>query len=147
MSPEGEAMPPVCEEVPEAEEVLAEMQQATNGKIPENLSGSGYLALEVFAGCCVMTSGLLFQAVPAIKPWDAKYGESYNVFKQRGILLALAWGGWMSSAQLCKPKQHVCKMATVAIGRAAVGPARAVASPAGASRCRKSIGCVVRGVS
>ena len=98
-------MPPVCAELPEAEEVLTAVQQASSGQIPRNLSVSGSLSLEVFAGCCVMTLGLLLQSVPAIKPWDAKYGEKYSVLTQGGILLQLAWGGWIASSHIATPCQ------------------------------------------
>ena len=98
-------MPPVCDELPEAAEVLTEMLQTSGGQIPRNLSASGYLSLEVFAGCCVMTLGLLLQSVPALKPWDAKYGEQYNVLTQGQVLLQLAWGGWIASSHIATPCQ------------------------------------------
>ena len=105
MSPVGHQLPPECAELPEAEEVLTAVQQASGGQIPRNLSVSGSLPLEVVAGCCVMTEGLLLQSVPAIVPWNARYSEKYAVLTQGGILLQLAWGGWIASSHIATPCQ------------------------------------------
>ena len=51
---------------------------------------SGYLFLEVLAGCCVLTLGVLLVGVPCIKPWDLRFGDAYDVMEQGFILRANA---------------------------------------------------------
>ena len=57
------------------------------------LSVMGEFAVEVFAGSAVLTLGMMLSSVPVVKPWDAKYGDRFNVLTEGQILLSMiAWG-------------------------------------------------------
>jgi hypothetical protein len=52
----------------------------------------GNFMVEVFARECIVTLGLMMARVPAVRPWDKRFGQQYDVLANGMILLALvAW--------------------------------------------------------
>ena len=51
------------------------------------LSVMGEFAVEIFAGSAVLTLGLMLSNVPVVKPWDAKFGERFNVLTEGQVIL------------------------------------------------------------
>ena len=51
------------------------------------LSVMGEFAVEIFAGAAVLTLGLMLSNVPVVKPWDAKFGERFNVLTEGQVIL------------------------------------------------------------
>ena len=43
------------------------------------LTVGGEMAMEMFSGAGIMSMGLYFAAVQLFVPWDAKFGERFNV--------------------------------------------------------------------
>ena len=54
-----------------------------------NISIKGTFFIEVMAGECIITLGVLMERVPCLKPWDLIYGEAWNVLTRGEILLEL----------------------------------------------------------
>ena len=72
-------MPSVLADLLEAEEVLI-----------RNTKVEGTFFIEIMAGECVITLGVLLMRIPCLKPWDLIYGESWNVLTHSEILIDLA---------------------------------------------------------
>ena len=58
-----------------------------------NTSTEGTFFIEIMAGECVITLGVLMQKVPCLKPLDLVYGEAWNVLTHGEILMELARRG------------------------------------------------------
>ena len=56
----------------------------------QKLDVSGIFFIEIMAGECSITLGILMERVPCLKPWDIVFGESWNVLTRGRILLQLA---------------------------------------------------------
>ena len=52
----------------------------------------GELFLELFAGDASFTLGVVLACVPAMRPWDSKFGEQFDVLRCSDVLLALIEG-------------------------------------------------------
>ena len=53
-------------------------------------SVEGTFFVEVMAGECIITLGVLMRRVPCLKPWDIVFGEAWNVLTHGQILMDLA---------------------------------------------------------
>lgn len=47
--------------------------------IQPQLQVAGEFVLEVFAGEAIFTLGLMMASVPCMRPWDVKFGDSFDV--------------------------------------------------------------------
>ena len=72
-------MPSVLANLLEAEEFLV-----------RNVKVEGSFFIEVMAGECVISRGVLVNRVPCLKPWDLIYGEAWNVLTHGEIVIDLA---------------------------------------------------------
>ena len=68
---------------------------------------SAQFSLEVFAGDCVVTLGLVLSNLPAMKPWDSKLGEQFDVLREGQVLLRLSEHGWLIMTHLGTPCQSL----------------------------------------
>ena len=55
-----------------------------------NVSVEGTFFVEVMAGECIITLGVLLKRVPCLKPWDLVFGEAWDVLTRGKILMDLA---------------------------------------------------------
>ena len=58
-----------------------------------NVSVEGTFFIEVMAGECIITLGVLLKRVPCLKPWDLVFGEAWNVLTRCKIRMDLAEQG------------------------------------------------------
>ena len=65
----------------------------------------GGFAIEVFAGTIVFTLGLLFARVPCLRPWDAQFGDQFDLITNGQILIELVKAGDITAAHLATPCQ------------------------------------------
>ena len=56
----------------------------------QKLDVAGIFFIEIMAGECSITLGILMERVPCLKPWDIVFGEPWNVLTRGHILLQLA---------------------------------------------------------
>ena len=61
--------------------------------IHQRTSVRGTFFIEVMAGECVITLGAMLKRAPWLRPWDAIYGEAWNVLTHGEILVRLAEDG------------------------------------------------------
>ena len=87
-----EDLPQLCADLPNAADLVR-----------GNLRVSGSFFLECFAGNLALTISCIFAAVPCIKPWDTRYGQSFNVLTQGSIILALIQAARISCAHFATP--------------------------------------------
>ena len=67
---------------------------------------TGQCFVEVCAGEAVATLGMMFANVPCIKPWDALYGERFNLLGPDGqVLMDCATEGVLSNSHSGTPCQ------------------------------------------
>ena len=71
------------------------------------LTVTGELFLELFAGDAAFTLGVILAQVPAMCPWDSKFGERFDVLRSGSSLLSLIRGGYISSSHLGTPCQSM----------------------------------------
>ena len=90
------ALPPIFHELPEAD-----------GLVESPLSVSGSFAVEVFAGDCIVTLGLLMAKVPVLKPWDSKFGARFDALKMGTILIQLVLAVYIVCAALAPSCQSL----------------------------------------
>ena len=71
---------------------LADLMEAEK-LLASNVSVKGTFFIEVTAGECINTFGVLMRRVPCLKPWDIVFGEAWNVLTRGQILMDLAEKG------------------------------------------------------
>ena len=75
----------------------------------------GNFFLEIFAGVACFTLAVLCRAIPALRPWDCRYGEQLDVLKYGAILLRLAESGRLVVGHLGTPCQSLTWARTPAL--------------------------------
>ena len=73
-------------------DVLVQLLEAEEFVI-QNTTVQGIFFIEIMAGECVITFGVLLKRVPCLRPWDVIYGESWNVLTHGEFLIKLASEG------------------------------------------------------
>ena len=71
---------------------LADLMEAEK-LLTSIISVEGTFFIEVMAGECLITFGVLMKRVPCLKPWDIVFGEAWNVLTHGQILMDLAEKG------------------------------------------------------
>ena len=72
-------------------DVFAQLLEAEEFFI-QNTNVQGTFFIEIMAGECVITLGVLLKRVPCLRPWDVIYGESWNVLTHGEVFIKLAGG-------------------------------------------------------
>ena len=57
------------------------------------LSIRGEFCIEIFCGLASLTLGLVMSEVPCVRPWDAMYGDAFDVLANDFIILQLIESG------------------------------------------------------
>ena len=65
---------------------LADLMEAEK-LLTRNISVEGSFFIEIMAGECIITLGVLLKRAPCLKPWDLIYGEAWNGFTHGEILM------------------------------------------------------------
>ncbi len=68
---------------------------------------SGELSVEICSGDGVFTLGLLMARVPCLKPWDARFGDQFDVLSHGQILIALVRKGILICVHAAPPCQSL----------------------------------------
>ena len=84
---------------------LMESLVAAEWCLLQTMPVQGGFAIEVFAGTMVFTLGLLFACVPCLRPWDAQFGDQFDVITNGQFLIELVKAGDITAAHLATPCQ------------------------------------------
>ena len=61
--------------------------------------------MEIFAGVACLTLAFMLEGIPAICPWDCKYGEAFNVLEHGNIIVAVILAGRIVASHFATPCQ------------------------------------------
>ena len=59
--------------------------------------------IEVFAGECTLTLGIVASKIPAVRPWDVRHDEAMCVLRNGKVLLKLFGAGYIQLAHFATP--------------------------------------------
>ena len=72
-----------------------------------HVEAAGNCFLECFAGGAIFTLAIMFRCIPAIRPWDSKYGKKYDVLRHGHIIPAAIADGRVGMVHMGTPCQSM----------------------------------------
>eukprot|EP00971_Amphidinium_carterae_P207011 4107253-Amphidinium_carterae.1 len=82
------------------------MEAAAVESLPMHIDAAQF-AIDVFAGQCGITFGLLLSEIVCLKPWDLTFGDEYDVLQHGDLLRSLARANKLVWAALAVPCQSM----------------------------------------